>query len=154
MLKRIPIRWRLAVAFAASMAALLVALGALVYFRVDDALRRSVDQALQAQSAEALAHPDAGSLLDADARQSGMVAQVVAADGRIVRSDPASLSGLISPETAGGGTARAMFGRRSPSAPANGTVGARWPFPTARKCSWSHARSDRRRRRSAMCFAA
>ena len=106
MLKRIPIRWRLAVAFAVSMAALLVALGALVYFRVDDALRRSVDQALQAQSAEALAHPDAGSLLDADARQSGMVAQVVAADGRIVRSDPASLSGLISPETAGGGTAR------------------------------------------------
>jgi signal transduction histidine kinase len=99
MLKRIPIRWRLAVAFAVSMAALLVALGALVYFRVDDALRRSVDQALQAQSAEALAHPDAGSLLDADARQSGMVAQVVAADGRIVRSDPASLSGLISPET-------------------------------------------------------
>ena len=153
MLKRIPIRWRLAVAFAASMAALLVALGALVYFRVDDALRRSVDQALQAQSAEALAHPDAGSLLDADARQSGMVAQVVAADGRIVRSDPASLSGLVSPRP-WRRHGRAMFGRRSPSAPANGTVGARWPFPTARKCSWSHARSDRRRRRSAMCFAA
>ena len=152
MLKRIPIRWRLAVAFAVSMAALLVALGALVYFRVDDALRRSVDQALQAQSAEALAHPDAGSLLDADARQSGMVAQVVAADGRIVRSDPASLSGLTHPRPWRRHGA-AMFARRSPSAPANGTVGARWPFPTARKCSWSHARSDRRRRRSAMCFA-
>ena len=99
MLKRIPIRWRLAVAFAASMAALLVVLGAFVYFRVDDALRRSVDQALRAQSAESLAHPGEGSLLDADARQSGMVAQIVAPDGRIVRSDPPSLSGLISPET-------------------------------------------------------
>ncbi len=99
MLKTIPIRWRLAAAFAVSMAALLVLLGAFVYLRVGAALRSSVDQTLRAQSAESLAHPEEGSLLDADARQSGMVAQVVGLDGRIVRSEPASLSTLLDPGT-------------------------------------------------------
>jgi signal transduction histidine kinase len=98
-LRAIPIRWRLAAAFAVSMGALLVALGAFVYFRVDDALRSSVDDALRAQAAEALSHPEDGSLLDADARQSGMVVQVVGADGRIVRSDPASLRALLPPDS-------------------------------------------------------
>jgi len=82
------------------MAALLLALGALVYLRVEDALRSSVDQALRAQSAESLARPDEGSLLDADARESGTVLQVVSADGRVVRSDPASLPALLDPEAA------------------------------------------------------
>ena len=95
MLKTIPIRWRLSAVFAASMAVLLVALGAFVYVRVEDALRSSVDQTLRAQSAESLAHADAASLLDTDARQSGMVAQVVGPDGRVVRSDPASLPALV-----------------------------------------------------------
>ena len=54
MLRRIPIRWRLAAAFAVSMAALLLGLGAFVYLRVEDALRSSVDQALRAQSAESI----------------------------------------------------------------------------------------------------
>ena len=99
MLKTVPIRWRLSAVFAASMAVLLVALGAFVYVRVEDALRSSVDQTLRAQSAESLAHADAAALLDADARQSGMVAQVVGADGRVVRSDPASLPALVDPDT-------------------------------------------------------
>ena len=99
MLRAIPIRWRLAAAFAVSMAALLVALGAFVYFRVDDALRSSVDDALRAQAAEALSHPEDGSLLDADARQSGMVVQVVGTDGRIVRSEPAALRALLPPDS-------------------------------------------------------
>ena len=77
MLKRVPIRWRLAAAFAVSMAALLLALGAFVYLRVEDALRSSVDQALRAQSAESIGHREEGSLLDADARASGTIAQVV-----------------------------------------------------------------------------
>jgi signal transduction histidine kinase len=81
------------------MAALLVALGAFVYLRVEDALRSSVDQALHAQSAESLAHADEGSLLDAEARQSGMVAQVLGADGRVLRSEPASLASLLDPAT-------------------------------------------------------
>ncbi len=96
MLKTVPIRWRLAAAFAVSMAVLLVALGAFVYFRVDDALRSSVDEALRAQSAESLAHRDGGSLLDTDARETGTIVQVVGPDGRIMRSDPASLPALLS----------------------------------------------------------
>ena len=99
MLKTVPIRWRLAAAFAVSMAVLLVALGAFVYFRVDAALRSSVDEALRAQAAESLAHREEGSLLDADARRSGTVVQVLDLDGRVLRSDPASLPALLSPGT-------------------------------------------------------
>src|SRR4029079_7715853 len=94
-LRRIPIRWRLAAAFAVSMAALLLALGAFVYLRVDDALRSSVDQALRAQSAESIGHGEEGSLLDADARESGTIAQVVGPDGKVARSDPATLPALL-----------------------------------------------------------
>jgi signal transduction histidine kinase len=94
--KTIPIRWRLAAAFAVSMAVLLVALGSLVYLRVDAALRNSVDQALRAQSAETLAHPSDGSLVDTDARRSGTVAQLVGPHGNIVYSDPPSLPLLLS----------------------------------------------------------
>ena len=97
MLKRIPIRWRLAAAFAVCMAALLLALGALVYLRVEDALRSSVDQALRAQSREAIGHDDDGSLLDSDARESGTIAQVVDPDGHVARSDPATLPALLDP---------------------------------------------------------
>jgi len=99
MLRTIPIRWRLAAAVGVSMAALLVALGAVVYFRVDGALRGSVDEGLRAQSAESLSHPEDGSLLDADAQQSGMVGQVVGLGGRIVRSEPRSLPTLVSADT-------------------------------------------------------
>jgi two-component system OmpR family sensor kinase len=99
MLRTIPIRWRLAAAVGVSMAALLVALGAVVYFRVDGALRGSVDEGLRAQSAESLSHPEDGSLLDADAQQSGMVGQVVGLGGRIVRSEPRSLPTLVSANT-------------------------------------------------------
>jgi signal transduction histidine kinase len=94
-LKRVPIRWRLATAFAVSMAALLLALGAFVYLRVEDALRSSVDQALRAQSAESIGHREEGSLLDADARESGTIAQVVGPDGEVARSDPATLPALL-----------------------------------------------------------
>ena len=96
-MKRIPIRWRLAAAFAVCMAALLLALGALVYLRVEDALRSSVDQALRAQSRESIGHDDDGSLLDSDARESGTIAQVVDPDGHVARSDPATLPALLDP---------------------------------------------------------
>ncbi|HEU0055981.1 MAG TPA: ATP-binding protein [Gaiella sp.] len=100
MLKRVPIRWRLAAAFAVSMAALLLALGAFVYLRVEGALRSSVDQALRAQSAESIGHREEGSLLDSDARESGTIAQVVGPDGQVVRSDPVTLPALLGPSEA------------------------------------------------------
>ena len=100
MLRRIPIRWRLAAAFAVSMAALLLGLGAFVYLRVEDALRSSVDQALRAQSAESIGHREDGAILDSDARESGTIAQIVGPDGRVVRSDPATLPALLDPSAA------------------------------------------------------
>ena len=108
-MKAIPIRWRLAAAFAVSMAALLLALGAFVYLRVEDALRSSVDQALRAQSAESLSHPEDGSRLDADAREAGTVLQIVGRDGRVVRSDPASLPAILDPRTAAGAAERTVL---------------------------------------------
>jgi len=99
-LRRIPIRWRLAAAFAVSMAALLLGLGAFVYLRVEDALRSSVDQALRAQSAESIGHREEGAILDSDARESGTIAQIVGPDGRVVRSDPATLPALLDPSAA------------------------------------------------------
>src|SRR6185312_1529373 len=53
----------------------------------------------RAQAAESLSHPEDGSLLDADAQQSGMVGQVVGLGGRIVRSEPRSLPTLVSADT-------------------------------------------------------
>ena len=100
MLRRIPIRWRLAAAFAVSMAALLLALGAFVYLRVEDALRSSVDQALRAQSAESIGHREEGAILDSDARESGTIAQIVGPGGHVVRSDPATLPALLDPAAA------------------------------------------------------
>ena len=100
MLRRIPIRWRLAAAFAVSMAALLLGLGAFVYLRVEYALRSSVDQALRAQSAESIGHREEGAILDSDARESGTIAQIVGPDGRVVRSDPATLPALLDPSAA------------------------------------------------------
>jgi signal transduction histidine kinase len=99
-LRRIPIRWRLAAAFAVSMAALLLGLGAFVYLRVEDALRSSVDQALRAQSAESIGQREEGAILDSDARESGTIAQIVGPDGRVVRSDPATLPALLDPSAA------------------------------------------------------
>ena len=75
------------------MAALLLALGAFVYLRVEDALRSSVDQALRAQSAESIGHDDDGSLLDSDARESGTIAQVVDPDGHGRALRPCDVAG-------------------------------------------------------------
>jgi signal transduction histidine kinase len=82
------------------MAALLLALGALVYLRVEDTHRSSVDEELRAQSAESVGHREEDSLVDTDARESGTIAQVVGIDGRVVRSDPATLPALLDPSAA------------------------------------------------------
>jgi len=94
-LSAVPIRWRLAAGFSLAMAVVLLALGAFVYTRVDDALRRSVDQTLRAQAVESSHHASAGRLLDNDARTSGTVVELLGADGQVVRSSPAGLPALL-----------------------------------------------------------
>lgn len=97
-LRAVPIRWRLAAAFAVAMAGLLVALGAFVYLRVNEALRHSVDQALRAQALESARHVGRGRFVDADARESGIVVELLDGKGRVVRSDPAALPTLVDSE--------------------------------------------------------
>jgi len=52
---RIPIRWRLALAFAVAMAALLAATGAFVYARLGSSLDKTIDEGLRARSAAVVA---------------------------------------------------------------------------------------------------
>ena len=99
MLSALPIRVRLAAGFAVAMAAVLVGLGIFVYFRVGDALLRSVDQSLQAQAAESSAHASGGPLIDADVRESGTIVEVLDAGGRVLRSVPRGLPPLIDRQT-------------------------------------------------------
>jgi signal transduction histidine kinase len=96
MLSRIPIRLRLAAAFSIAMAFLLVALGALVYVRVDSALRRSVDQGLRVQATESAQHPSVGTIADADARETGTIVELLSQTGRVLDSSPPGLGPLIS----------------------------------------------------------
>ncbi len=95
---RAPIRLRLTLAFAVVMAAVLAAMGAWVYVRVGDALLTSLDQTLRSQSADALAHAgrDEHSLVDRDVAGGTTLAQLVDANGRVIRSTPAGLQPLLS----------------------------------------------------------
>ncbi len=97
-MSRAPIRLRLTLAFAVVMTAVLAAMGAWVYVRVGGALLTSLDQSLRSQSAEALAHASRGEpgLVDRDVAGGTTLAQLVDANGRLVRSTPAGLKPLLS----------------------------------------------------------
>jgi len=94
--KSLPIRLRLTLAFAAVMALVLSGMGLFVYARVGKALGASIDQSLTSQSSEASRHAREGrNLLDADVDGGATLAEVVAADGSVTRSDPGNLPLLI-----------------------------------------------------------
>ncbi len=96
MLSRVPIRVRLAAAFTVAMAAVLVALGVLVYVRVSGALRHSVDVSLRVQASEIeRGSGDEAVRLDADARETGSVVELLSRDGRVLRADPPGLDPLL-----------------------------------------------------------
>ena len=136
----VPIRLRLAARLRAVDGDLLAALGALVYFRVDGALSEVGRPGAAAVGGSA--RPPGRGLAARRRRDSRGVAQVVAADGRIVRSEPASLPAAAHPDALAARTACAMFERRSPSAPANSTLSRAGRSRRRRKCSWSARPSD------------
>ena len=127
-MRGIPIRWRLAAGFSAAMAVVLLALGIFVYARVNDALRRSVDQALRSQSVESSQHVTEGNLLDNDARASGTVVELLDAQGRVARSTPAGLAPFLE---------GAAFARARSSARSFARFGAGRESTTAGGCSAS-----------------
>jgi signal transduction histidine kinase len=93
---RLPIRLRLTLPFAVGMAALLAAIGLVIYARVGGALLSNVDASLSAQVAEALPHAREGRhLLDEDVSDGPTVAQVQLADGTREDAQPASLPPLL-----------------------------------------------------------
>lgn len=96
MLSRLPIRIRLTLPFAVTMAIVLAALGAFVYIRVGSTLLRSTDQTLLAQAAEATLRLENGKpLIDRDATGAASVTEVVAPSGIVTASDPPGLPLLL-----------------------------------------------------------
>ena len=95
-MSRLPIRVRLTLPFALGMAIVLAAMGVVIYIRVGNALLASVDQNLNAQAREALAHAQRGrELLDNDVSEGPAIAQVQLLDGTIDDSSPTGLAGLL-----------------------------------------------------------
>ncbi len=92
----LPIRVRLMLVFALAMTCVIGAMAVLVYVRVGGALLTSVDQTLRAQATEALTHVhDEHELVDPDLASGRTLAQVLDANGRPVRSIPATLPSLL-----------------------------------------------------------
>jgi signal transduction histidine kinase len=96
-MSRVPIRWRLALAFGVAMAAVLTAMSVFVYLRVGDALLASVDQTLRSQADEAIGNVRGHehTLLDRDVAGGTTLAQLVSPDGRVLRSAPVGLAPLL-----------------------------------------------------------
>jgi heavy metal sensor kinase len=97
MIRRLPIRLRLTLPFAAAMALVLVGMAIFLYVRVGSALLASADQNLRAQLGEMSGHVEQGSsFADRDTAGAPAVGQLVRADGTVVRSTPSGLPALLS----------------------------------------------------------
>lgn len=100
-MNRLPIRVRLTLAFAAAMAVVLAGVGLFVYHRVGGELLASVDQALRSQAHEAAAHAhDEHGLVDPDVSGGTTLAQLLDANGQVLRSTTLGLAPLLSPQDA------------------------------------------------------
>jgi heavy metal sensor kinase len=97
MIRRLPIRLRLTLPFAALMALVLTGMAIFLYLRVGSALLASTDQNLRAQLGEMSGHVEQGSsFADRDAAGSATVGQLVRPDGTVVHSSPRALPALLS----------------------------------------------------------
>jgi signal transduction histidine kinase len=97
MIRRLPIRLRLTLPFAAAMALVLAAVALFLYVRVGNALLSSADQNVRAQLGEMSGDAERGSsFADRDPAGAPTVGQLVRADGTVARSSPAVLAPLLS----------------------------------------------------------
>jgi signal transduction histidine kinase len=85
---RLPIRWRLALAFALAMAVVLSALGAFLYVRLESSLIDGLDETLELRATSGTTGPpdDEG------------VTQLFRADGRLLSSSPGGRALLLDPD--------------------------------------------------------
>ena len=89
MLSRLPLRWRLTLAFAAGMAVVVVALGAFLQYRLHRDLTESIDEGLMSQAQFVAATVERGDTLTADAAiidADDALSQVVGSDGSVLDS--------------------------------------------------------------------
>lgn len=97
MIRRLPIRLRLTLPFAAAMALVLAGMALFLYFRVGSALLASADQNARAQLGEMSGSAERGrGLADRDNARGLTLGQLVRADGTVASSTPAGLPGLLS----------------------------------------------------------
>jgi signal transduction histidine kinase len=92
---RLPIRWRLALAFALAMAVVLCALGAFLYIRLERSLTDGVDETLELRAAQINASGTIGPAGDEG------VTQLFRADGRLVSSSPSGEAPLLDADDVG-----------------------------------------------------
>jgi len=100
-MRRLPIRLRVTVAFAAVMAVVLVAVGLFVYLRLDAQLTESLDTALRSRATEvaALTRENGGTLGDAAdnplIEQDESFAEIVTPSGQVLDSTPQLRGALV-----------------------------------------------------------
>lgn len=96
---RLPVRWRLTLAFAVTMAIVLSALGAVVYLRFAADLRESLDRGLRVRAAEVTAlverSPDGLRRVESGIEDDESVAQVLRPGGAVVASTPGIAGPLV-----------------------------------------------------------
>jgi len=94
---RLPLRLRLTLVFATVMAVVLAAMAVFVYVRVGDALASSIDQGLRLQARETGRDVSpTSSLIDPDTATGARLAQLLDANGTVLRSTPPGLPPLLS----------------------------------------------------------
>lgn len=99
MIRRLPIRLRVALPFAAAMALVLAGMAIFVYLRVGNALLASADQSLRGQIGELSGNVEQGSgFADRDRAGAATVGQLIRPDGTVARSTPGLMPSLLSPQ--------------------------------------------------------
>ena len=89
-MRRLPVRWRITLAFAGALAVVLLAVGTFIYLRYETELTDTVDAGLQTRAAEVASLRASGARLGTsggiDDEES--FAQIVAGDGRVLDATP------------------------------------------------------------------
>src|SRR5918999_2115633 len=103
MRSRLALRWRVAAAFAAVLATVVLGIGAFVFWRVSAALDRALDRSLQAQAQQVSGlvdqvSPDLPPPGGATTEPDEQVAQVLRADGTVVAASPSARVTLLDPD--------------------------------------------------------
>jgi signal transduction histidine kinase len=98
MMSRLPIRIRLTLAFTAVMSLVLAATGLFLYFRLESALDRTLNQGLRTRATDVaalVAQSDTGLREGRNAQAGGSAAQIIGRGGRIVDATPGSAGRLL-----------------------------------------------------------